>query len=158
MSQQQTLIKTVLGTSNFGYHPMATLQGNPQDYLDTFKRYGFKDLDTARIYGTSEDVLGQLKVTEQGFVIDTKFNSFTKPGLHNPESLKESIKTSLSALGVNKVHILYLHAPDRETPFEDTLRGVNEIYKQGAFEKVKYQFLKFLLTHVCLVWTIQLYC
>ena len=144
---QQTFINTVLGTANIGYNPLgATLQGNPQDYLDTFKRYGFKDLDTARIYGKSEDVLGQLKVAEQGFVIDTKFNSFN-PGLHKPESLKESIKTSLNALGVDKVHILYLHAPDRATPFEDTLSAVDEIYKQGAFEKVNKQFLKFSFTH-----------
>ena len=29
----------------------------------------------------------------------------------------------------------YLHGPDRKTPYEDTLRAVNELYKEGKFEK-----------------------
>lgn len=29
----------------------------------------------------------------------------------------------------------YLHAPDVQTPFEDTLEGINEFYKSGAFKR-----------------------
>lgn len=35
-----------------------------------------------------------------------------------------------------KVNILYLHVPDRETPFEETLAAINEEYKKGRFVKV----------------------
>jgi aflatoxin B1 aldehyde reductase len=133
MSHQ--LINTVLGTGNFGEVQMLkTLEGNPQDFLDTFKKHGFKDLDTARAYGTSERVLGQLKAAEQGFTIDTKFVSFTA-GAHSAASLKESVKTSLQELNVKQVHILYLHSPDRATPFEESLKAVDEIYKEGSFQK-----------------------
>lgn len=33
-----------------------------------------------------------------------------------------------------KVRVFYLHAPDRSVPFEETLREVNELYKEGLFE------------------------
>ena len=29
----------------------------------------------------------------------------------------------------------YLHGPDRTTPYEDTLRTVNELYKEGKFKR-----------------------
>jgi len=38
-------------------------------------------------------------------------------------------------LKTKKVHILYLHGPDRTTPFEQTLAAVNEEYQKGVFEK-----------------------
>jgi aflatoxin B1 aldehyde reductase len=34
------------------------------------------------------------------------------------------------------VDIFYLHAPDRSVPFEDTMREVNEFYKEGRFKKL----------------------
>jgi aflatoxin B1 aldehyde reductase len=38
---------------------------------------------------------------------------------------------SLKALRRNKVHIFYLHAPDRSVPIEDTLREINDLYHEG---------------------------
>ncbi len=29
----------------------------------------------------------------------------------------------------------YLHGPDRTTPFEVTLKGVNDLYKEGKFKR-----------------------
>lgn len=34
-----------------------------------------------------------------------------------------------------QVDVYYLHAPDRRVPWKDTLSGVNELYKQGAFKR-----------------------
>ena len=141
------ILNTVLGTGNFGENPhtKATLQGHPQEYVDAIKKYGFKDLDTAAAYGTSERVLGQLKPDEQGLVIDTKVLSF-EPGSHKPESIKKSISNSLKELGVKQIHILYLHAPDRTVPFADTLKAINEAYREGAFQKVDtINFCRFLM-------------
>jgi aflatoxin B1 aldehyde reductase len=131
------ILNTVLGTANFGESHLVktTLQGNTQDYVDLLKKHGFKDLDTAKGYGTSEHVLGQLNPVEQGLVIDTKVRSFA-PGAHAPDSIKESIKTSLQELNVKQIHILYLHAPDRATPFADTLQAIDEAYREGSFQKV----------------------
>lgn len=76
-----------------------------------------------------------MKAASQGFLIDTKILSFF-PGAHNPERIIASQKESFELLGVDKVNILYLHSPDRETPFIDALRTMNELYKQGKFEKL----------------------
>jgi aflatoxin B1 aldehyde reductase len=35
-----------------------------------------------------------------------------------------------------QVELLYVHAPDAKTPFEDQLKALNELYKQGAFRQL----------------------
>ena len=54
-----------------------------------------------------------------------------RPGDHAPANLRAIFQTSLRSLGVSKVRVLYLHAPDRSVPFEDTLREMNEMHKEG---------------------------
>lgn len=54
-----------------------------------------------------------------------------KPGDHAPAALRATFQTSLKLLSPLKARVLYLHAPDRSTPFEETLREVNELYKEG---------------------------
>lgn len=43
------------------------------------------------------------------------------------------LNKSLSELGTGCVDIFYLHAPDRTTPFQEPLRKLNELHKQGKF-------------------------
>lgn len=74
--------------------------------------------------------------------MDTKFSPRTDLGLgvpttHRPEHLREALKQSLaisSRSETDEVDMWYLHAPDRSTPYEDTLREVNDLYKQGYFK------------------------
>ena len=33
------------------------------------------------------------------------------------------------------VDVFYIHAPDQDTPMEQTLEGVNEVYKKGFFKR-----------------------
>jgi len=54
-----------------------------------------------------------------------------KPGDHKPEALRATFNTSLEKLSPNKVRILYLHAPDRSVPFEETLAEVDKLHKEG---------------------------
>jgi aflatoxin B1 aldehyde reductase len=49
--------------------------------------------------------------------------------------MRGGLETSLEALGAKKVDLWYLHAPDRSVPLEDTLKAVNELYKEGKFER-----------------------
>lgn len=51
--------------------------------------------------------------------------------MHAPPVLRETFQTSLKALAPHKVRVFYLHAPDRSVPFEDTVREVNKMYKEG---------------------------
>jgi aflatoxin B1 aldehyde reductase len=53
------------------------------------------------------------------------------PGDHKPKNLRKTFEISLTTLGRDKVRVLYLHAPDRSVPFEDTVEEVNNLYKEG---------------------------
>lgn len=108
-----------------------------QEFLATFRKHGFTHLDTARAYspqapGTSEPLMGQTDIALWA-TVDSKAQSFV-PGSHKAEGIAESIDGTLKALQPAKVHIYYLHAPDRSTPFEETARAMNEAYKAGKFE------------------------
>jgi aryl-alcohol dehydrogenase-like predicted oxidoreductase len=62
------------------------------------------------------------------------------PGDHSPEALRRTFGISLKKLAPLKVRVLYLHAPDRSVPFEDTLREVDKIHKEGLL--YVYQLMK----------------
>lgn len=53
------------------------------------------------------------------------------PGDHSPEKLRAIFNTSLKLIAPYEARVFYLHAPDRSVPFEDTLREVNKLYKEG---------------------------
>lgn len=57
---------------------------------------------------------------------------------------------SLEALKTKKVDIFYLHGPDRNTPFEETLGAVNELYKEGYFNRFGISnFLSYEVAKIC---------
>ena len=45
------------------------------------------------------------------------------------DSVLEQLNTSLKRLRKNSVDLFYLHAPDHNTPIEETLEAVNQLYK-----------------------------
>jgi aflatoxin B1 aldehyde reductase len=72
--------------------------------------------------------------------MDTKFfpninGIMGRPITHlGPENMRAGLEESLQALGTDSVDLWYLHAPDRTVPIEETLLGVNDLYKQGKFK------------------------
>ena len=38
---------------------------------------------------------------------------------------------NLKGIIKSKLYMWYLHGPDRTTPFEETLKGINDLYKEG---------------------------
>lgn len=62
--------------------------------------------------------------------MDTKFSP-RETLKHTTEGLQTALDQSLKALKTDKVGMWYLHAPDRSTPYEETLKDVNELYKKG---------------------------
>ena len=112
--------------------------------LDTFQKHGHKEIDTARVYGegSSEEYLGDLRWQDRGLVMDTKlYPTAVRPALatehysHSPEDLRAGLMASLKALKTDKLHLWYLHGPDRSTPFEVTLREVDKLHKEGYLER-----------------------
>lgn len=103
------------------------------ELISLLKENGVKRWDTARIYPNSEKIIGELNLPSD-VAIDTKARSFVSGALTR-ENLFESIKESFDDLKVQKVELFYLHAPDPATPIEETIDAVDELYKQGKFEK-----------------------
>ncbi|KAF9176698.1 hypothetical protein BGZ50_009812, partial [Haplosporangium sp. Z 11] len=107
---------------------------NVKPFLDTFHAHGHVELDTARLYcnGDTEEVLGLLPL--DSFKVATKVWPDI-PRAHGPENIKRIFHESLTALKAKKVDIFYLHAPDYTTPFEETIKAVDELYREGLFER-----------------------
>ncbi|OJA19878.1 hypothetical protein AZE42_12800 [Rhizopogon vesiculosus] len=128
-----TRIPLLFGTMTIGFdgknRVRTSKENDCQELLDTFFSHGHTELDTAQVYaeGTTEQVLAKLDV--KNATIDTKVWP-VNPGDHSPEKLRSIFLTSLQHLKHN-VRVLYLHAPDRSVPFEDTVREINNLYKEG---------------------------
>ncbi|KAJ3043160.1 hypothetical protein HDV00_005776 [Rhizophlyctis rosea] len=103
-----------------------------KQFLDLCEKLGIKHIDTARIYGEAENVLGQLQADKK-FVIDTKVPGFGSR--QTKDAVFAAQKTSWELLKTDTVDIYYLHSPDTETPFEETLAAINDLYKQGKFKR-----------------------
>ncbi|KAJ7046734.1 Aldo/keto reductase [Mycena alexandri] len=103
------------------------------DILAVLSSHGYTELDTARMYGagSTEKLLSKLDLGN--FTIDTKVYP-VKPGDHAPAALRATFFASLEALNRKKVRVLYLHAPDRSVPFEETLEEMNKLYNEGLYE------------------------
>ena len=103
------------------------------EIISAFRSYGHTALDTARIYtdGNTEKMMGELDL--QGLTIDTKCFPLQLGGLQAAK-VKHSLQESLEALKTDKVYVFYLHAPDYATPIQETLKAVDELYREGKFE------------------------
>ncbi|TVY90233.1 Oxidoreductase [Lachnellula willkommii] len=104
--------------------------------FDILKKNNVNLIDTARRYGNSEAALGRLKAgTEHGFLIDTKWVGGTlDPTSTTKDRIISDAKDSLAKLGIPKVHTFSLHSPDVKPEIEETLIGIDEVYKLGGFE------------------------
>ena len=150
-SEQKTAVNVVFGAMTFGeagaeqarVHDLKTAG----DILDVFQAHGHSEIDTARAYGngTSETMLGDLEWQKRGIVMDTKyFPTAGKPVpegwdntlRHTPEMLRENLMTSLKELKTDQVDMWYLHGPDRTTPYDVTMKAVNDLYKEGHFKRL----------------------
>ena len=144
--------KNVTGAMTIGKPGVEqTRTHTPEDaiaILDIFQKYGHNEIDTSRFYGegSSEEYLAKIKWQERGLVMDTKYYPTAGKPLvapdqpeggwrHTPEHLRENLMKSLKALNAQSVDMWYLHGPDRTTPYETTLRAVNDLYKEGLFKR-----------------------
>ncbi|KAI0371014.1 Aldo/keto reductase [Pilatotrama ljubarskyi] len=150
--QQKSELNIIMGAMTFGE---AGKQGASvtdieeiRAILDIFQAHGHYEVDTARLYamGTSEEYLAKADWKKRGLVVDTKlyplsaFEFYRKllPSnisvTHKPEDLRKWLAVSLEALNTDSIDLWYLHGPDRTTPFESTLRAVNELHKEGKLK------------------------
>ncbi|RVX72174.1 hypothetical protein B0A52_04378 [Exophiala mesophila] len=128
-------LQVVFGGGPFGnYEPYTTTEGI-QRAFSILKKHGVTRIDTAQIYGQSEAVLGANHAGDS-FTLDTKWAAGFQPGSAKHDNIVASAKESIRKLGVKQVDIFYLHSPDVDTPDEETLAGIQEVYKLGLFKRL----------------------
>jgi len=143
MSQTQTksALKVVMGAMTFGEKGTQGARVHEVEdvgaILDVFQKHGHDEVDTARTYtaGTSEELLGKVDWQKRGLIVETKLYP-AGPIKHTPEGIREYFAKSLEALKTDRVELFYLHAPDRSTPWEVTFQAVDELHKEGKFNKL----------------------
>ncbi|KAF3766692.1 putative aldo/keto reductase [Cryphonectria parasitica EP155] len=112
--------------------------------LDVFYDNGGRHLDTARQYPlgaptSSEKRLGAVGAGAR-FTIDTKVLHFfgEKGPFNTGPKIRESLDGSIADLNLPagvKIGTLFLHLPDRETPLEATCEAIDQLYREGKFQR-----------------------
>jgi aflatoxin B1 aldehyde reductase len=54
---------------------------------------------------------------------------------HSAADCRKYLDIQLKALKTDSIDMWYLHAPDRSVPFEETLKAVDDLYKEGKFKR-----------------------
>jgi aryl-alcohol dehydrogenase-like predicted oxidoreductase len=136
-----------LGTMTFGEDlGWGTSVKEAEAILDRFLERGGNFIDTANIYtfGHSEkiigDHLGKHPSKRERVVIATKFAFNLFPGDPNGggagrKSLVAACHESLRRLQTDYIDLLWMHAWDRHTPIEETIRALDDLVRAG---KVRY--------------------
>ncbi|KAL6308763.1 Aldo/keto reductase [Sparassis latifolia] len=148
---QKSALNVVMGAMTFGEEGKEGARvydlKEVEAILDVFQAHGHVEIDTARGYagGTSEQYLGKINWKKRGLKLETKLypnvsnTRLQLPGRelisHSPEDLRKYLDVSLKALNTDQLEMWYLHGPDRTTPYEVTLKTVNELYKEGKFRR-----------------------
>ncbi|KLO16931.1 Aldo/keto reductase [Schizopora paradoxa] len=142
---QKSALNVVMGAMTFGaadkdgsrVHDLKDVE----KILDVFQAHGHTEVDTARVYcgGTSEEYLGKINWQERGLRMETKLYPARVPGVinisHSPEDLRKFLEQSLKALNTKKLDMWYLHGPDRTVPYEVTMKAINDLHKEGYFDR-----------------------
>ena len=104
---------------------------------------GINSFDTAEAYGfgTSEKSLAKaLGARRKEAVITTKFGIGYPDAPNYRDSTRkrvmESIEKSLKNLDTDYVDVYLIHWPDRAVPFEEPMRALDELVKQGKVRAV----------------------
>jgi aflatoxin B1 aldehyde reductase len=116
----------------------ARLSGHDQlrTLLSTLKNRNIRELDTARVYnaGKSEEDLGTIPEAQHDFATATKAPGFS-PGSLAFQMVIDNCNASLKALKQQKMDLYYFHGPDRKTPLEESLRAIDQLYREGKFAR-----------------------
>jgi aryl-alcohol dehydrogenase (NADP+) len=136
-----------LGTMTFG---LQCDERTSVAILDAAAKGGVTFLDTADVYplgggfdtvGRTEEILGRwLQGRRHDFVVATKCNM---PMSARPwdrgnsrKHVLDAIDASLRRLRTDHVDLYQLHAPDPETPIDETLRALEEVVRAGKARHV----------------------
>jgi aryl-alcohol dehydrogenase-like predicted oxidoreductase len=107
--------------------------------LDTFVEAGGNFLDTANKYhnGQTEEIVGRwLEGKRDRMVVATKYtlsmdhDDPNAAGNHR-KNMRLAVEQSLRRLRTDYIDLLWVHAWDRHTPYEETMRGLDDLVRAG---------------------------
>ncbi len=124
-----------LGAMMFGG---ATDETTSRRIVDKARDQGVNFIDTADVYnnGRSEEVVGRaIRDHRHHWIVATKFGQPMGPGPNERgQSRKwiiQNLESSLRRLGTDYVDLLYFHKADIHAPFEEGLRAIQDLMRQG---------------------------
>lgn len=108
------------------------------EVVELLRDAGVREIDVAQVYLGSEKTAGDVGAARY-FSIGTKElgcgGIIVGDGPPTKQNVIRRALHSLHLLKVDQVDIFYIHGPDRTTPFEETLEGVDSLYKMGKFKR-----------------------
>lgn len=131
-------LRPVYGTMSFGLDTGAWSEDDKvKEALAVLQEEGVGNLDTAQIYvkGESEACIGRVDAAKN-FTIDTKWaGGWAGTAWASEKTIIETAKQSLEKLHVEQVDVFYMHSPDNKTSYEETLKGIDQAYRNGWFKR-----------------------
>jgi aryl-alcohol dehydrogenase-like predicted oxidoreductase len=118
--------------------------GTPRELVGRAIELGATLLDTADIYGPSEEIVGKaIAGRRDQVVLATKFGivrglSADGPPIINgtPAYVRERIERSLKVLGTDYVDLYYQHRVDPDVPIEETVGAMAELVTEGKVRHI----------------------
>src|ERR1700738_5004407 len=133
--------EAALGTMTFGDDwGWGTAKDEARKVYDAFREAGGNFIDTANIYtnGTSESFLGDfMKGHRESVAIATKYTNVAAPGAdpnaagNHRKNMMQAVKASLKRLQTDYIDLYWVHIWDQITPFEEVMRGLDDLVRQG---------------------------
>jgi len=134
-----------LGTMSFGNQwGFGADEETSHQVLDAYREAGGNFLDTANKYhgGETEEIVGRwLKGKRDSNVVATKYtlamdHDDPNSGGNQRKNLMLSVEESLKRLQTDYIDLLWVHAWDGVTPFEEVMRGLDDVVRAGKVHYV----------------------
>ncbi|MFO0567594.1 MAG: aldo/keto reductase [Polyangiaceae bacterium] len=129
-----------LGTMSFGdAWGFGANEAESHRVLDAYAELGGNFLDTANKYhgGQTEEIVGRwLSGRRSKMVVATKYTLSmdaadpNASGNHR-KNLVHSVEASLKRLGTDFIDLLFVHAWDDYTPYQETMRALDDLVRSG---------------------------
>lgn len=129
-----------LGTMSFGQQwGFGADEKISHEILDIYASQGGNFLDTANKYhgGETEEIVGKWLVGQRDkMVVATKYTlamDHTDPNTagNHRKNMMRSVEQSLKRLQTDYIDLLWVHAWDPYTPYEETMQGLHDLVRSG---------------------------
>ena len=133
-----------LGTMSFGQDwGFGADEATSKDIMSAYRDAGGNFIDTADKYhnGETEEYIGRwLKGDRDRMVVATKYTlsmDHTDPNAsgNQRKNMMRAVEASLRRLQTDYIDLLWVHAYDDDTPYQETIRALDDLVRQG---KVNY--------------------